>query len=157
MLNHTLFQAKKKQPDDGLHSFHFNIEPQPFGGLTAHEMNHLSLLPSGPDEVRKISLRETKTLRLDLKTKIHVDFEIKIMAESERFELSVRYQRTHDFQSCSLSHSDNSPARSENLLPIFAEVNKKNSQAIFQITRESFLTDKFVGRKCNVEISNDFR
>ena len=61
------FKAKKKQPDFGLHLFLFNIEPQPFGELTAHEMNHLSLLPSGPDEVRKISLRETKTLRLDLK------------------------------------------------------------------------------------------
>ena len=33
----------------------------------------------------------------------------KKMAESERFELSVRYQRTHDFQSCSFNHSDNSP------------------------------------------------
>ena len=31
------------------------------------------------------------------------------MAESERFELSVRYHRTHAFQACSFNHSDNSP------------------------------------------------
>ena len=31
------------------------------------------------------------------------------MAESERFELSVQYHRTHAFQACSFNHSDNSP------------------------------------------------
>ena len=31
------------------------------------------------------------------------------MAEREGFEPSVRYQRTHTFQACSLSHSDTSP------------------------------------------------
>ena len=33
----------------------------------------------------------------------------KKMAESERFELSVQYHRTHAFQACSFNHSDNSP------------------------------------------------
>ena len=33
------------------------------------------------------------------------------MAEREGFEPSVRYHRTHDFQSCSLSRSDTSPYR----------------------------------------------
>ena len=31
------------------------------------------------------------------------------VAESERFELSVQFCRTHTFQACSLNHSDNSP------------------------------------------------
>ena len=33
------------------------------------------------------------------------------LAESERFELSIRFWRIHDFQSCSFGHSDNSPLR----------------------------------------------
>ena len=33
------------------------------------------------------------------------------LAEREGFEPSVRYHRTHDFQSCSLSRSDTSPRR----------------------------------------------
>ena len=33
------------------------------------------------------------------------------MAESERFELSVQYHRTHAFQACSFNHSDTSPKR----------------------------------------------
>ena len=32
------------------------------------------------------------------------------LAEREGFEPSVRYHRTHDFQSCSLSRSDTSPS-----------------------------------------------
>ena len=35
------------------------------------------------------------------------------MAESERFELSVQYHRTHAFQACSFNHSDNSPLCSQ--------------------------------------------
>ena len=45
----------------------FNIGPQPPGYLTAQITIHLSLLPSGPDEVHEAALRETKTLRSNLR------------------------------------------------------------------------------------------
>ena len=89
-----------------------HVGPQSPGDLTAHEAACLSLLPSGPDEVRKTSLRKTQALQPDLKKNICFFLFLKIdkkMAESERFELSVQYYRTHAFQACSFNHSDNSP------------------------------------------------
>ena len=60
----------KKQPNRLLLfsiQFLFNVGPQPPGNLTAHENDHLPLLPSGPDGIRKFPLRKTKAPRSDLK------------------------------------------------------------------------------------------
>ena len=40
-------------------------------------------------------------------------FFMELLAEREGFEPSVRYQRTHTFQACSLSRSDTSPGGAE--------------------------------------------
>jgi len=45
----------------------FHVGPQSPGTLTAHGATLLSLLPSGPDEVRGTPLRKTKALWPDLK------------------------------------------------------------------------------------------
>ncbi len=58
-----------------LHPFSliFNVGPRPpaTGTLAAHVRTHLSLLPSGPDEVHELPLRKTHYIRpqSDLKNK----------------------------------------------------------------------------------------
>ena len=100
ILHDFLMRVQKKQLMGC--SKDINIRMRSSGDLAAHDACHLPLLSSEPDGVRGASLRKTQ------KPHSHID---ENMAESERFELSVRYHRTHDFQSCSLSHSDNSPRR----------------------------------------------
>ena len=58
----------------------------------------LVLLPSGPDTVHSVMMRENRHDYHNLK-----------LAEREGFEPSVRFWRTHTFQACSLNHSDTSP------------------------------------------------
>jgi len=43
-----------------------NVGPQYPGTLTAQAAVHLSLLPSGPDEVHETALRKTQVLQSDL-------------------------------------------------------------------------------------------
>ena len=47
----------------------FNVGPQPPGTLAAQAAIHLSLLPSGPDEVHETALRKTQALQPDLEKK----------------------------------------------------------------------------------------
>ena len=86
--------------------FLFNVGPQPPGNLTAHENDHLPLLPSGPDGIRKFPLRKTKAPRSDLKKEF-------LILNFNGGELGIRtlgtVSRTHAFQACSFNRSDNSP------------------------------------------------
>ena len=79
-------------------AFLSNVGPQSPGAPAAHETIRLPLLPSGPDGVREAPLRGTQALRSDVeKNDVEKNIEAhcqamrrNLMAESERFELSVQ-------------------------------------------------------------------
>ena len=113
--------------------FHKYKQARP--GLLRHPEELLPLLPSGPDGVRNPLVAQGPAIK---------------MAERVGFEPTVWiFVHTHDFQSCSLSHSDISP-KCSSLWRRERDSNPRSPEGTLRFERSSFdLSDISPNRESN--------